>query len=700
MCQRAKAMVPVCIGLVFFVGALVTIKNTSASPLAQTYDPGRHVVVDDFEDEADDLGDEYRDLNSVGGEATCWDANGGIAICEPNFSGSQGRLSFSYDVTASPPPPTKPYALYSSEVLSLNATELDSVWLMLNGTAGDEQLYIELKSCGFPPQFPKVLVDDYLVKGVLADQWSAVAIPLTAFEEITDTSCIAQVNVLAHPDIQSAAGSVLLDNIQILPEQVVIDDFENQDEYNRLGGITGYWSNPEDRTYVEYSYPDSELKLTYDVNTTTGVSETIYWTNLGNTNLLTRKDVLSFDIRGEQGDEQVVVEFRDCGLDGERHIPKVKVSDYLPGGIDMQNQRASIPLRAFGTEVDWRCIENLNFLASSLPWFASGEGTIFVDNIVVAPTETMPPLMVDNFDDCNLFTAQLNEWEEWINNDPHNTSDQEPTIDITVEDDAEEGCRLNVDYEVIGDSSAWIVAPLDGLDASGYSHLRFLISGMEGDEELHVYLRDTQGQQRYYSDVRPSQTNQEVLIPLRYFDAAIDIDSLAEFKIAFEWKTMSGVITIDEVGFAGNPKVYLPLVRVPPPSEPPPVPPCDDTAPRCNTPDIHEPNNVTCSAQPLLIDKIVESVICSADDNSDYYSLTLPTTDRVRITLSDIPEGADYDVYIYDNASLAPLAGSRVQGAKIESFTFRPPTPDEYFVRVYRMNGYSESAYKLEVVYD
>ncbi len=671
-----------CVGVTLYASCLLFVGVVSAAPRVQIADAGKQIVVDDFEDGFDGI-------NNLDGEARCWAELGGTVDCQGVVQGSQGRLKMSYDVTS-----PDAYALYSSSAISLNVTDLDVVWVSLLGTEGGEQLYVELKDCGLhgPAQFPKEKVDDYLHTGILTASWGAAVVPLTEFEAITDLTCIGQVNVLAHQHISSGVGAVLLDNIQFLPEDVVIDDFEDQDEYNRLGGLTGYWSRPEDQTHITFSYPSGEIKLVYDVETTAGISESIYWTHLGNSSLLSRKDVLSFDIRGETGGEQVAVEFRDCGLGGERQIPKVKISDYLAGGITTKKQRVSIPLIAFGPDIDWNCVENLNVLVSSHPWFASDSGTVYVDNFKLSPADDLPPLWVDNFDDCNLWNAQLKRWGQ-DNNPP-------ATISADAVAHGESGCAYRMNYSVTGDSSGWLISELDRLDVSEYTYLRFVISGAEGGEEPHFYLRDSKGKQRYFENVRPTKFAREVLIPLSYFGAAIDLTSLSEFKIAYEWKSMSGSVLIDEIGFVDKWKIYMPhMVKPIPvtPVDPPIALPCGDEIPSCSAPGPLEPNNHRCSATPLEFGQEAKSEICGIADGSDYYSVTLASASRINVRLSDIPKNADYDVYIYDGERDRFLDGSRRAKVKNESFGFTPKEPGTYYIRVYRVRGYSSEPYRLLV---
>lgn len=682
-----------CIGVTLYTVCLRYMSTARAEWNLQLSGIPRHILVDDFENG-------FKEPNKLGGPTSCWAEGGGTITCTSDFEGSQGRLKMHYDVSAS----TDAYALYTAGLRGLNAVDIDTVWVSFLGAAGGEKLYVELSDCGLhgEPQFPKVTVDDYLPQGIITSSWSAAAIPITAFEAITDPTCISLVNVLAHHKIKSDKGSVLIDNVQFLPDNVLIDDFGNQDEFNHLGGITGFWNNPENQNHLAFSYPNGELKLDYDVRTTRGISEAIYWSNLQNSKLVVDKDILTFDIRGEKGGEQVAIEFRDCGLTGERQIPKVKVGDYLPSGITTTRQNVSIPLWAFGPEIDWNCIENLNVLVSSHPWFNSRQGTVYIDNITVSPTADLPPLMIDNFNDCNIWNARLKEW--------HSDRNLPATISARIAGENvsnRHGCNYQIDYKVDGDSSAWLIADLDSLDVSKYNYLSFFISGTVGNEEPHIYLRDNQGRERLYDNIEPTKEGRKISIPLEYFDVAIDLTKLAEIRIAFEWKSMSGTVSIDDIGFVGKQKTYLPLlihdpVPTPTPSvtlTPTPIP-CTDSLPMCAEPGPYEPNNLRCSATPITLGSTISSDICDLTDTSDYYSVIIAEKREIRVKLSNIPREADYDVYLYDSLNEQIVAGSRRANVKEETFSYIPERIGKYYVRVYRVNGASKEPYTLKVFYE
>lgn len=674
-------------GALLFTMCLGVLRPIHAILLYQQQPGAKNLVVADFED------DDWR-MTPLNAPASCWGSESSSISCQQMFEGSRGMLRMQYDTTQD----ADAFALYSAGLNGLNAVSYHSVWVSLKGEAGGEKLYVELKDCGQSgePQYPKVLIADYLSGGISTTAWSAVNIPLTAFEAITDFTCIDQVNVLAHNDIDSGQGAVFIDDIRLLSSSVLVDDFHDQVDRNELGALSGFWNNPEDADHVSYSFPNGELMIDYDVTASNGaIREAIFWTGLRRSSLVTGKGALSFDIRGAEGQEQLAIEFRDCGLDGERHIPKVKISDYLPHGISMVRQNVQIPLSAFGDDIDWSCIENQNFLVSSVGWLDSQRGIVYLDNVTLSGQSV--PIMVDNFSDCNQQSAMFTNWYTDTNRDA------ELAVQVALEDDTapDLGCRYYVDYSIRADSSAWFGVELPHLDVSNYTHLSFRIQGDAGNEEPHVYLADSQGQYRFYDNIRPTQNWQEVRIPLSYFGAAVDLQNLVEFHIAFEWKTMSGAVSIDEVRFV-NSKYYLPLVARPePPGMPTPV------GFGCEREDQYAPNNNRSEADfELASDTPIQSTICGPEDVEDYFVMRVAEMKRVEIRLTNVPDGVDYDLYLYDGATGARIEYSIGEGSSDEQISYLLG-PGLYYVNVYPYSlelypdtGFSDQPYTLVASFD
>jgi hypothetical protein len=655
-------------GVMLLVGCLwllntVQAAHQSAPPPLES----KYILVDDFKD--GDL------LNNLGGQGECWAENDGTIACDVQLAGNDGFLDMQYNVN-----PPGAYALYSSPLLSLNLTALDSAWVAVKGATGSEPIYVEFKDCGLsgPPQFPKVRVNDHLAQDILSSDWSAVAIPLAEFSAITDWSCIDHVSILAHDDIGSQQGRIYVDDIRLLPAQVLVDSFPDLDPENELGGDSEIWESSPDT--LRRDYVQGELKLSYDVKST---GEAVYWTKLRYTNLLLDKDAIFFNVRGQAGGEEIAVEFRDCSLGGWPHIPKIKVSDYLADGIKTTSGNVAIPLAAFADGMDWTCVDQVNILVSYGPWLNSGQGTVFVDDVVLAPTTHPIPLLIDHFDDCNSWNALRWEWSKGTLN----------SATISVGPDAtnrhgSKGCGYRVTYDIERDGAAWLLSELRALDVTDYTYLRFFVKGASGNEELHVYLTDDTVKDRYQI-IKAEKEWQEVLIPLSYFAPALDLTKLLEFKILFENRPMDGEIYLDDISFTTL-ETYLPIVlkdyrEI-----------CSDQMPSCPSPyNSYEPNNYMCSTTSELSPGVpIQSYICAPDDKDDYYYIDVTTLNPITVRLTHMPTGVDYDLYLYFGGSI--VASSGKYGNADEAFTYTPSQMGMYFIRVYPYSGHSLSPYTLQ----
>jgi hypothetical protein len=119
--------------------------------------------------------------------------------------------------------------------------------------------------------------------------------------------------------------------------------------------------------------------------------------------------------------------------------------------------------------------------------------------------------------------------------------------------------------------------------------------------------------------------------------------------------------------------------------------------------DIYEPNDRVSQAYPLTFTQpLYEAYIWDATDSDDYYAITPVTTETVQITLTDIPAGADYDLYVYyQSGSQYPLVvKSDRSGEQDENVTFAPTIDRTYYIRVYPYSGFSSTQpYHLTVIY-
>lgn len=95
-----------------------------------------------------------------------------------------------------------------------------------------------------------------------------------------------------------------------------------------------------------------------------------------------------------------------------------------------------------------------------------------------------------------------------------------------------------------------------------------------------------------------------------------------------------------------------------------------------------------------------DEIIDEDEGEDDYYIVTLDPQQAVRVELSGIPAGADYDVILY-NARLENVAFSNLQGQQDEqlSYTHQGTERQFYYLRLnmYRKSDTAENTYQLMV---
>jgi hypothetical protein len=128
--------------------------------------------------------------------------------------------------------------------------------------------------------------------------------------------------------------------------------------------------------------------------------------------------------------------------------------------------------------------------------------------------------------------------------------------------------------------------------------------------------------------------------------------------------------------------------------------------PQCG-PDNYEPNDSCAQAYgPLASDQIYESWISNCDldtyKKSDYFYVVISTLNTINISLTNIPSGTDYDLYLYRNPEDDPdhWAARSIRTGSWETISYDPPATGRYYIRVYSYSGSSTSPYSLQVTYD
>jgi hypothetical protein len=103
--------------------------------------------------------------------------------------------------------------------------------------------------------------------------------------------------------------------------------------------------------------------------------------------------------------------------------------------------------------------------------------------------------------------------------------------------------------------------------------------------------------------------------------------------------------------------------------------------------DRYEPNDSLDRAWgPLVSGGLYEAYFASASDKDDFYYFDMPAKHVIEAWLRDIPAGADYDLYLYDDLP-ALLAYSASQGTNDESLVTAALPPGRYYLRVRRVSA-------------
>jgi uncharacterized repeat protein (TIGR01451 family) len=118
--------------------------------------------------------------------------------------------------------------------------------------------------------------------------------------------------------------------------------------------------------------------------------------------------------------------------------------------------------------------------------------------------------------------------------------------------------------------------------------------------------------------------------------------------------------------------------------------------------DLGEPNDIAEQAfGPLISGEVYSAFIWDATDTHDYYYFTPTTIDEVSVELTNIPEGRDYDLSVWNYDGKYNLIDySDRTGNADEDLTFVPIAGEKYYVRVSPFTGFSSTQpYHLRVTY-
>ncbi|MEA3305709.1 MAG: discoidin domain-containing protein [Candidatus Omnitrophota bacterium] len=331
-------------------------------------------------------------------------------------------------------------------------------------------------------------------------------------------------------------------------QSVLADNFNDGADPNQLGGyseiITGangdcqfsYYNADLNNVFGGEGY---SLELVYDVIGEADYAG--YRTGLGNMDLSDYKS-LTFWIKGAAGNEILEIGLVDI-IDIES---KVLINGYLSAGLSTEWQRVVIPLTAFIELDSLEEINSLEFVFADN--IGSQSGAVYIDEIRFE--EAIEPVIVDTFNDGLDPNSIGGETGVLVGIAAEIDVGYDPT---NAHNNSAYGYAISYDNVTPWYHYALWRTVLRDVDASHCNSLSFAIKGANGGESPHIYLTDTQYGRAFvelnkYKEVTTSW--QDVNIPLLDFiKQGVDVNSLKELHIVFEWQYASGTIYIDDIRF-------------------------------------------------------------------------------------------------------------------------------------------------------
>ena len=144
------------------------------------------------------------------------------------------------------------------------------------------------------------------------------------------------------------------------------------------------------------------------------------------------------------------------------------------------------------------------------------------------------------------------------------------------------------------------------------------------------------------------------------------------------------------VAIVERPPVYLPLVA-------------RHAFPDCS-PDQYEPNDSPAQAYQLTANTTLRANFCEQGDRDEYKLTLSSTTNPLDITLSNIPQGCDYDLYLFrvpNSGDPIQVAKSKQNGNLNEHISYVPSQAADYLLLVYAyLKGTQArgSFYQLDII--
>ena len=237
--------------------------------------------------------------------------------------------------------------------------------------------------------------------------------------------CFSASKFVRIKDIDSNVGNSLLTfkrNLKL--KKYLIDDYEDGNLVNVLGGNSGVWNSELDNSesyciakVVDVLGPEmstKSLELSYDVETRENVQNG-YWMELNGVNLQ-KYDTLEFFVR-DSDNTQEKISFK---IEIKRYLDnsdsEMLVASYIVENITHKWQRVSIPLSKFNAISNWDKIEQLIFIFMS-DLSEKKKGSLYIDGIQFRNYNKIRPTAFDIRESLIQKTNEnLNstQWAEWL----------------------------------------------------------------------------------------------------------------------------------------------------------------------------------------------------------------------------------------------------------------------------------------------
>ena len=337
------------------------------------------------------------------------------------------------------------------------------------------------------------------------------------------------------------------------PCNVHIDDFEDSNPDNDLGGASDWEVDPPGCGAFDVNYTSADLKFNYVLTSSECTAR--YTTDLLGLSAPPNYGLLTLTIKGNNLEE---LRHTTIGLrDEQGGEARVKVGDFLSRVLTDTWQGVNLPLAAFTTvdasQLDTFFVE-LTHAQKISGTLHSVPITMYLDNLRLEQPHA--PLIVDNFNDQTDPNALGGEYR----GDSSHLTPAIITATYTTEDTFDNSpASYVISYSVpAGTWAMWETdlweTYLQGPDVSDYAFLAFAIKGAEGGEKVNLYIQDTTDKRDYvdletYAPITTDWTL--VRVPLQAF-GGVDFTRLNKIKFTFEWDPMAGTIFLDDLRFVAD----------------------------------------------------------------------------------------------------------------------------------------------------